>query len=211
MVNGIDCVHCHSAQVQKVSAVCRQGTWSGSSVGVGVGYGRTSNGQSMSVVDTSVSTFSGATDISRLLAPPQMPCRDQSEILGIIVCSFAGLLCLAGTVAMLVNDPQSHDTGTYVIAGLAGVATLFFTQCVVRYAINTSQSNRNWKAQSAGMIHRFNECVGNWNRLYYCQRCDVVYTPGNTQCTSSNMLQAQMASYIAGVPDQRRLGNPRLL
>ncbi len=170
------CVACGSPTIQKVSGLYRGGVWSAESVGVGVGYGRTSGGQSFTTVSTSHAVSAGGTGLAQALAPPQQPHRFNTSaeitLFSSMVASLAAwIVCwwtLAGTPLLVVL----HSPLVAYI--LVASATTLIPIAAAPFAL---KSVREQKAQLTILLQRWRTVTSRWQRLYYCSRCDRVFNP----------------------------------
>ena len=175
-----NCVSCGSPSIQKVSGLYQGGVWSAEAVGVGVGYGRTSNGQSFTTVSTSHATSAGGTSLAQALAPPMKPHSFQTKpeiicLTGIFVAFLAWLWCymaLAGSTASFILH-SNLIRYVFIASALTLVPVIS-----APYAIKAS---RKQKTHLAVLLRRWKTVISHWDQLYYCSRCDQVFNPHTGQ------------------------------
>lgn len=179
------CVSCGSPTIQKVSGLYRGGVWSAEAVGVGVGYGRTSSGQSFSTVSTSHATSAGGTGLAYALAPPNKPHSYQTP--AEIVCLagiFAAFLAWLWSSMALAGNPASVIFQSNLKIYLFVAAALTLVPLIsAPYAV---RANRKQKAHLAILLRRWKTIISHWDQLYYCSRCDQVFNPHTGQHVPSH-------------------------
>ena len=171
------CTACGNPAIQKVSGLYRGGVWSAEATGVGVGYGRTSNGQSFTTVSTSHAVSAGGTGLAQALAPPMKPHRFQTKAENILIGTtfVTFLLWLVGTL-IFVSDPVSPS----VLIPYIAVASAM-TIAAVAAIPSALRSARENKASTAVLVQRWQAVMSHWDQLYYCARCDRACNPQTGQ------------------------------
>lgn len=172
------CVACGNPAIQKVSGLYRGGVWSAEAVGVGVGYGRTSGGQSFTTVSTSTAASAGGTGLAQALAPPRQPHRYSSAAHNTVGYGlFAAVvmwLAVWLVFALGSSNPRVVDTIFVVVASLATVIPLAAIPAAVA-------STRRQRHTLPILLQRWQVVTEHWERLYYCPRCDRVFNPQTGQ------------------------------
>lgn len=174
------CTSCGNPAIQKVSGLHRGGVWSAEAVGVGVGYGRTSSGQSFSTISTSHATSAGGTGLAYALAPPMKPHSFQppAEILCLTGIAVASLAWIASYWALAGNPASVIFESNLKIYIFVAAALSFVPVISAPYAITAS---RKQKAYLAVLLRRWRKVIIRWDQLYYCSRCDRVCNPQTGQ------------------------------
>ena len=171
------CVTCGSQAIQKVSGLHQGGVWSAEAIGVGVGYGRISNGQRFTTVSTSHAVSSGATSLAQALAPPLKPHRFQTKAenfcLGGIFVAF--IVWMIGGWMLADNPAPIIPMTLYIL--IASAFTLV-PLAAIPSAIRAAREN---KANTALLVQRWQSVMRHWDQLYYCARCDRVCNPQTGQ------------------------------
>ena len=176
------CTACGNPAIQKVSGLYRGGVWSAEANTVGVGYGRTSNGQSFTTVSTSHAVSAGGTGLAQALAPPMKPHRFQTkaENIFIAITLVAFLAWLIGVFVYQSNPSSPHVFGPYI--AVASALTLA-AAAVIPSALRSARVN---KATTAVMVQRWQRVMSHWDQLYYCARCDRACNPQTGQHAPSH-------------------------
>jgi hypothetical protein len=172
--------------MKKVSVVYNagisSGRYAGATAGVVIGRG----------VMVGHSELSGMsqTNLSQRLTPPTPPARPRGRgclsTAGIIVSAVIGAIPLQILVAILFipHKPlNADDVSTITIMSIIVclcVASVIGIMAVTRPKILAQ------KAEYARAVQRWYEAMANWERLYYCERDDVVFFPGiPSSCVSA--------------------------
>lgn len=190
------CVTYGSPAIQKVSGLYQGGVWSAEAVGVGVGYGRTSNGQSFTTVSTSHATSAGGTTLAQALAPPMKPHSFQTRpeiicLTGIFV-AFLALLCCWWA---LNGNPASFIIHSNLIRYIFIASALSLVPVIAApYAIKASGKQ---KAHLAVLLRRWKTVISHWDQLYYYSRCDQVFNPHTGQHVPSRAVSGILYQDIA--------------
>ncbi len=176
------CTACGNPSIQKVSGLYRGGVWSAEATGVGVGYGRTSNGQSFTTVSTSYATSAGGTGLAQALAPPMKPHRFQTKAENILIGTtfVAFLLWLVGTLIFASNPVSPSVLISYIaVASAMTIAAI----AAIPSALRSAREN---KANTAVLVQRWQAVMSHWDQLYYCARCDRACNPQTGQHAPSH-------------------------
>ena len=178
----LTCTACGNASVQKVSGLYRGGVWSAEATAVGVGYGRTSNGQSFTTVSTSHAVSAGGTGLAQALAPPMKPRRFQTKAENIFIGTtfVAFVLWLVGEL-IFASDPVSPNIFIPYVT-VASALTLAAVAAIPR-ALRSAREN---KANTAILVQRWQTVMSHWEQLYYCARCDRACNPQTGQQAPSH-------------------------
>ena len=167
------CPSCHQIdQVQKVSALV------GASTSYGSEYLRT--------------------DIAGKLSLPKMPERPYPEkargCSSWLLLLAVGLFCPATlfVIGVASSDPTARNNPM----GFLGVALLWFIPGIVALVIRQVFVERERRehaklleqlaAEHQQKLTVWRRLEHQWNRAYYCRRCDVVYLDGGKEYTSPN-------------------------
>ncbi len=161
----LHCRVCGNAGVQKVSAVCQSGSWSGQSQGQTFGVAYSQNGP-VPMSSAVTSSASGATALAQMLMPPPRPSFSEAGCalaLGLVMAA-CGFASAAGCLV------SSGDVG-----GVIGSLTVFGGGV----AIYLSVKSGDWKRRRhvAEQTPRWKQMIVAWNRLFYCPRCAHVFDP----------------------------------
>ena len=175
------CVACGCPTIQKVSGLYRGGVWSAESVGVGVGFGRTSGGQSFTTVSTSHATSAGGTSLAQALAPPIQPRRFQTKAENIVLGGtfFAFLVWLVGWMVVVDSFSPIPFPVFIIVASMITLVPI----AAIPYAL---KAVREQKANLAVLLQRWQTVMSHWDQLYYCSRCDRVFNPKTGQHVPSH-------------------------
>ncbi len=176
------CTACGNSAIQKVSGLYRGGVWSAEATAVGVGYGRTSNGQSFTTVSTSHAASAGGTGLAQALAPPMKPHRFQTKAENIFIGGtfVAFLVWLVGAWMLAGNPAPVISLPSYIIT-----ASLF-TIIPLAAIPSALKSVRENKANTAVLVQRWQDVMSHWDQLYYCARCDRACNPQTGQHAPSH-------------------------
>ena len=170
------CAACGNPAIQKVSGLHTGGVWSAEANGLGLGYGRTSGGQSFTTVSTSHSVSAGGTGLAQALAPPKKPQSFQTKAENIVIGGtlVAFLIWLMGWF-VVIESFSGIPVPVYIL--VASAATL-----VPLAAIPSAlKANREQKATMIVLLGRWRRAMSHWDQLYYCSRCDRVSNPQTGQ------------------------------
>lgn len=161
------CPCCTNIGVQKVSAIVRSGTWSGSSTGVSLAYGSTSDGHSASAIGNSFTQSSGATGLASALAPPPRPTVGGTAWVGTVLQVFGVLSSVAGLAVIATG--LSVQGGLFLILGLA---------CLYRgWTVSQSMLEAVRSPAYGAQLAQWERMMQRWDQLYYCAKCDTVSNP----------------------------------
>lgn len=156
------CRMCGNTNGQKLTAICRAGSWTTQSRGYAVGMGGDGYGHSVVVGGPTASTTHGQTAIARLLLPPNRPFFRPSRI-GSVLVPIAGLFCCLVAASA---GPWAATVAVLLTSGLWFVVLL-----------------REGQAAATGLplhtlaLAQWEQSMQVWQRLFYCSRCDHVYDP----------------------------------
>lgn len=174
------CTACGNLTIQKVSGLYRGGVWSAEATGVG--YGRTSNGQSFTTLSTSHAVSAGGTGLAQALAPPLKPHRFQTKAENIVIGGtfVAFLVWLIGGWMLADNPAPVISVVSYI--SIASVFTLV-PLAAIPAALRSAREN---KANTAVLLQRWQTATSHWDQLYYCARCDRACNPKTGQHAPSH-------------------------
>lgn len=166
------CAACGSEQVQKVTAICREGNWDTHGRGQTTGASILPNGQVVYAVADTRTYGRGQTRLAQQLAAPPHPDWGSTPRDGIYWgAGGAGVMLLV--TLMVANNSAA---GFWLTSGCALLAGL-----LVGYAV--WESYRVRARERAGAVHyeraraEWQHQMARWEQLYYCSRCDVVFDP----------------------------------
>lgn len=183
---GLHCAECHSADVQRVSAVFSGGTWSSESQTAALGLGHAGGTWGVGVA-TAGTMSAGSTQLATLLAPPEEPKNDWPGVLTFTVLLGAVTLILVFCVAVFwvsaggVPDELAITTTVAVLitAFMGFIAGAAMSEKDRWYAT----AHPEWRAKMA-----------RWMRLVYCARCGNVSDPE----TRAKASVQQVAALLTG-------------
>ncbi len=165
-------------QMKKVSVVYNAGISSGSYAGATAGIVA---GRGVMVGHSQLSGIA-QTNLSQRLTPPSPPARPRGRgclaTAGIIVSAVIGAIPLQILVAILFipHKPLSADDVSTIT--IMSVIVCLCAITVMGIMVVTRPKIRAQKAEYARGVQRWYEAMANWERLYYCERDDVVFYPG---------------------------------
>lgn len=155
------CRVCGGTSAQKVSAVVRAGSWITESRGHFVGAGSDGQGHTMLVGGPTRSTSHGQTGTASLLAPPARPSFAPSYVGTILVPIFGYALALLFWTT---------------VGPVAVTITALLTSLLWAFVWNQEgTAAEGGQVRHRGNIARWEQGMQNWNRLFYCPRCDHVF------------------------------------
>lgn len=173
------CRVCGNPSVQKVSAICHTGTWSGTAQGTSAGAAFGPDGAAPVIMSTS-SNISGATHLAQMLMPPKRP-----KAYGFNGClvTIALLLIFIGLPMFLV---AVTDLFSAAPVGDSGNASGIYVRAIIGFLIAAmaalllwflSTAVHNSKERVERQLPRWEIAIQAWNRLFYCPRCAHVFDP----------------------------------
>lgn len=170
------CRVCGNASVQKVSAICQAGSWSGQTQGQSLGATYGPNG-AMPVSSITTSSVSGATTLAQMLMPPKRPSYAASG------CAFAlgAIMAACGLLfAILCMTPGGSAVALIVWLLISGGGV----------AIYLTAKSDEWKQKKrvAERTPHWEYAMAAWNRLFYCPRCAHVFDPAAGSFASANQM-----------------------
>jgi hypothetical protein len=159
------CRVCGNAGVQKVSAICQSGSWSGRATGQSLGVGYGSDGP-VPVSSVTTSSVSGQTTLAQMLMPPSRPSFAQDGCLPTLG-AVMGLVGLLAAVGCMFGGAEIGAVVAWLIVFGGGVA------------IYLSVSSQAWaqRRRVAEQTPHWEQAMAAWNRLFYCPRCAHVFDP----------------------------------
>ena len=175
----LHCPNCHRIDgVQKVSAIVAAGTSADTYTGYSDGVGYSPSGPVI-MDDYITINASRQTTLSRLLSPPTLPSARSffstpeggQATAYLIVMLLFGLGAGFFEFSMIANDPTSILSFTSLVLG--GIA-IFCCGFPVRIFLRINRIAN----QAQSLVPHWQRAMQNWQRLYYCHRCDGVFMPG---------------------------------
>ncbi len=160
----VQCSRCGGAQVQKVSAIYRSGSWQSNGVTMQTGYG----GQHDNL---GFSTAYGRTMLASALAPPAAPYNDGIDKM-IATPTALALLCYGvhNISCGIYNMCVDFVSGGYALYLVLGLISGFVGYKWLRYI---------WKPEKdlAQQMERYEHELSLWHKKWYCHHCDFVFLP----------------------------------
>ncbi len=180
------CPVCGSNDVQKVSAICQAGTWTGTNSSSGVGVAISSDGviPAFGGGDTKVQ---GATALAQRLSMDQIGHDPGVKVQGEILLCWVlfGLIFIAGGVV------GAFDSGIvgFFLGGLAASAICGWPMLVGVIYYRRRQSMGEQKNVSGD----WREMAARWLKAFYCAKCDSVFIPETQEAAPSHAMRALLA------------------
>jgi hypothetical protein len=173
------CPNCQNEDIEKVSAVYNQGTWSSSSSGTRFGVRRDKRGRPVIVNEPFTEQTKGATRLAEMLAPPAEP-FNIGALMVLLFCS--GLLFFLWLAsAMIVQTILGWTVGNIIGILVAIFALGMIYDPAKKVADRQTKSHKQKHAQ-------WKQTMDHWDNLYYCSRCDHVSDPeSGKSATPRNM------------------------
>lgn len=156
------CRMCGNTAAQKVTAICRAGSWTTHSQGYTVGMGDDGHGHTMMVGGSTASTSHGHTGLVGMLLPPPRPAFHPRW-------TFSKLVPSVGIVLGFLAFTASPMAATCIV----GITSLLWLLSLVSESRAESQGRADFTIAHTQWEHSMQV----WNRLFYCSRCDHVYDP----------------------------------
>jgi len=142
------------------------------------------------------------TDLAKRLSPPERPLGGDSTFLNCLVYGglsfFLGFILFAAVVYLLFfwfvapGLTEGVPPESFIVYKLAGVGISLFCCLwgvpVVLYMLYIRRKSRAAnKVYEEIEIPKWNNAMYIWDQLYYCARDDIVFIPGGTWVSSSNI------------------------
>ena len=169
------CRMCGNTAGQKLTAICRAGSWSTQSRGYAVGMGYDGSGHSVMVGGPTASSSFGQTALASQLLPPRRPVFHASHIASILI----PLIGFAVSLIAYSAGPVAATVGVLLTCGLWMLALL-----------TEGRSAADGQARHDAACATWDSAMLVWNRLFYCSRCDHVYDPQAGTAAAPNAMHS---------------------
>lgn len=176
------CQMCGNTAGEKLTAICRSGTWTTQSRGYMGGMGNDGYGHSIMVGGSTASSSLGQTALANLLLPPRCPSFHPSRV-GSILIPIVGFL-----ISLIL-----YSAGPMIATSAALVTS------VIWYFVLMSEGRAAALGQARLRFDypRWERAIQTWNRLFYCSRCDHVYDPQAGKAAPPNAMNTLLFTDLA--------------
>ncbi len=178
------CRMCGSTGGQKLTAICRAGSWTTQSRGYAVGVGGDGYGNTVMVGGPTSSTSHGQTALAALLLPPNRPVFRPSRVGSILVPLIGGLVSLVASTA----GPLPASVAVLLTCALWFVVLLSEGRAAADGLARHGASRLVWE-----------QAMQTWGRLFYCSRCDHVYDPQEGTAAAPTAMNTLLFGRSAGL------------
>lgn len=170
------CAACNSTDVQKVSAIYASQNWDKASFGGSVQVGHIQGVGATVSGGPNWSRSHSATQLAQWVCPPPEPLPPSRDIGTPIIFALMALFFASAVGQQVFSSPGVTVVLALVAAGVAAWAGYYLTQGQLeRKRAIYEQNHVKWQY-----------AMQNWDRLYYCPKCDQTQDPVRRLITPSS-------------------------